>query len=150
MIVPKYVMIPSSVYSAPNVDPYSGKMVVRRKSLVSGSPKPADKKVVAPNTAAHVVATTASSSAGGTGWTILSTSDAWDSSRRVTEFLEGLKIGKSIEKVTPLFLLKPQSLNTFHLFMIALSYSPGYTPDNCPRSLVRGEIRLICRRQGFS
>jgi hypothetical protein len=58
---------------------------------VSSPPKPADKQVTAPKTTAPVATTTTSSSAGGTGWTVLSTADTWDSSWRVTEFLEGLK-----------------------------------------------------------
>jgi hypothetical protein len=67
-------------------------VVVHRKSSTSGQPKPAINKVIAPTTVALVAATVAaSSSVRGTGWTVLLTADAWDSSRRVTKFLEGLK-----------------------------------------------------------
>jgi hypothetical protein len=44
-----------------------------------------------PKTTAPVVVAAASSMTGGTGWTVLSIANAWDSSRHVTEFLEGLK-----------------------------------------------------------
>jgi hypothetical protein len=43
----------------------------------------------------------ASTYAGGTGGTVLSTADAWDSSRRVTEFLEGLKNRKADREGIP-------------------------------------------------
>jgi hypothetical protein len=79
---------PSSVYSSTDLDPHSGNMVVCRKSSASGPPKPADKQVTAFKTVAPVAAVVASSSVRGTGWTVLSTIDAWDSSRCVTEFLE--------------------------------------------------------------
>jgi hypothetical protein len=113
MFVPKYVMI-LLVYSTINFYPHSDNMVVHRKSSASGPPKPADIQVTAPKTAAPMAVATASSSVGGTGWTILSTADAWDCSRRVTEFLEGLKIEKPIRKISPLFLLLPQSPDILH------------------------------------
>jgi hypothetical protein len=105
---------PSSVYSATNSDPYSDNKVICRKSLASGPPKSADKPMSALKTAAPMAAVAASSTAGGTSWTVLLIADAWDFSRWVTEFLEGLKIGKLIGKVSPLFLLMPQSIDTLH------------------------------------
>jgi hypothetical protein len=81
----------SSVYSATNFGPHSDNMVVRMKSSVSGPLKSANKQVTVLNTATPVTAAAASSSTRGTGWTVLSTADTWNSSRHVTEFLEGLK-----------------------------------------------------------
>jgi hypothetical protein len=112
MLVPKYVMI-LLVYSALNFDLHSDIMVVHRKSSASSQPKPTSAQVTAPKTAAPMAAV-ASSSAVGTSWTILSTADAWDSSQCVTEFLEGLKIGRLIGKVSPLLLLMPPSIDTFN------------------------------------
>jgi hypothetical protein len=88
MLVPKYVII-LIVYSTLNFDQHSDIMVVHRKSSVSAQPKPTSAQVTTPKTATPAAAT--SSSVGGTVWTILSIADAWDSSRRVTEFLENLK-----------------------------------------------------------
>jgi hypothetical protein len=82
--VPKYV-ITLLAYSVINLDPYSDITTIHRRPLVSGQLKPSTRQVTILKTAA------ASSSTGGTGWTVLSTADAWDSYRRVTEFLEGLK-----------------------------------------------------------
>jgi hypothetical protein len=67
--------------------------------------------VTAPETAAPMAAAaaTASSSAGGTGWTILSAADAWDSSQRVTKFLEGLKNREADLEGTPFVPLLLQS-----------------------------------------
>jgi frataxin-like iron-binding protein CyaY len=58
---------------------------------MSGPPKLVDKQVIILKTATPVAAATASSSAGGTNWTVLSTANAWNSSRQVTEFLKALK-----------------------------------------------------------
>jgi hypothetical protein len=88
--VPKYV-ITLLVYSVINLDPYSDITAIHRRPLVSGQPKPATKQVTIIKTATPVAVAATSSSAGGTGWTMLSTANAWDSSRRVIEFLEGLK-----------------------------------------------------------
>jgi hypothetical protein len=88
MLVPTYVII-LLVYSTINFDLHSNIMVVHRKPSVSGQPKLTSAQVTAPKTVAPAAA--ASSSAGGTGWTVLSIADTWDSSRRVTEFLEGLE-----------------------------------------------------------
>jgi hypothetical protein len=89
-------------------------MAIHRKSSKSGPPKLADKQVTAPKTVAPVATAAASSYVGGTDWIVLSTTNAWDSSQRVTEFLEDLKTGKPIGKVSPLFLLMLQCLDTFH------------------------------------
>jgi hypothetical protein len=104
MLVPKYVMI-LLVYSAINFDPHSDIMAVHRKSSASGQPKPAIKQVTIPKTAAPMAATVASSSAGGTDWTVLSTAEAWDSTRHVTEFLEGLKNRHADQEGIPFALL---------------------------------------------
>jgi hypothetical protein len=113
MLMPKYVMI-LHVYSAINFDPHSDIMVVHRKSSTSGQPKPVIEPVTAPRIAAHVAIVATSSLVGGTDWTVLSIADAWDSSRRVTEFLEGLKIGRSVRKASPLILLMLPSIDTFY------------------------------------
>jgi hypothetical protein len=75
MIVPKYAII-LLVYSSFNFDLHSDIMVVHRESSVSGQPKPTFTHVTAPKTVAPVAAAVASSSVGGTGWTVLSTADA--------------------------------------------------------------------------
>jgi hypothetical protein len=68
-------------------------------------------KTVAPlAVAAPITAAIASSSVGGIGWTILLMANAWDSSRRVTEFLEGLKNREAGQEGIPLFFLMPHSL----------------------------------------
>jgi hypothetical protein len=100
MLVPKYVII-LIVYSTLNFDQHSDIMVVHRKSSVSAQPKPTSAQVTTPKTATPAAAT--SSSAGGTVWTILSIADAWDSSRRVTEFLENLK-NREVDREGILFL----------------------------------------------
>jgi hypothetical protein len=66
-------------------------MVVRRKSSASGPPKSVAKQVTVIKNYTPMTATATASSVGGTGWTVLSTTDARNSSRLVTEFLEGLK-----------------------------------------------------------
>jgi hypothetical protein len=84
-----------SIYSAANFDLHSDNIAICRKSSASGPPKSADKPMTIPKTVAPmaatapIVAAAASSSAGGIGWTILSTANTWYSSRCVT-FLEGL------------------------------------------------------------
>jgi hypothetical protein len=64
---------------------------------VSGPPKPAIKLVTILKTAAPVAAIAISSSEGGTDHTVLLTTDTWDSSRRVTDFLKGLKNQDNID-----------------------------------------------------
>jgi hypothetical protein len=80
-------------------------MVVCRNSSASGPPKSADKQVTVLKTATPVAATAASPSTGRTSWTILSITDAWNSSRRVTEFLEGLKNREADQEGIPFVLL---------------------------------------------
>jgi hypothetical protein len=82
---------PSSIYFATNFCPHSDNMDVYRKSSANGPPKSANKQVTVLKTAIHVAIVDASSSAGGTNFTVLSTADAWNSSRRVTKYSEGLK-----------------------------------------------------------
>jgi hypothetical protein len=103
LFVPKYV-ITLLAYFIINLDPYSDIRAIHRKPSVSSQPKPATKQVTILKIAAPV-ATTASSLAGGTGWTVLSIADAWDSSRCVTEFIEGLKNRDADQKGMPYALL---------------------------------------------
>jgi hypothetical protein len=103
LFVPKYV-ITLLAYFIINLDPYSDIRAIHRKPSVSGQPKPATKQVTILKIAAPVAAT-ASSLAGGTGWTVLSIADAWDSSRCVTEFIEGLKNWEADQKGMPYALL---------------------------------------------
>jgi uncharacterized protein (UPF0261 family) len=93
LLVPKYV-ITLLAYSVINLNPYSDITTIHRRPSVSGQPKLATKKVTILKTVAHVIVA-AASSAGGTGWTVLSIAGAWDSSRCVTKFLEGSKNRKA-------------------------------------------------------
>jgi hypothetical protein len=68
---------------------------------VSGPPKPATKLVTILKTAAPMTAAIISSLEGGTGQTVLSTANAWDSSRCVIDFLEGLKNREADQEGTP-------------------------------------------------
>jgi hypothetical protein len=70
MIVPKYAII-LLIYSSFNFDLHFDIMVVYRKSSVSGQPKPTSARVTAPKTATPMATAAASSSAGGTGWTVV-------------------------------------------------------------------------------
>jgi hypothetical protein len=79
---------PPSVYSATNFGPYSDNMVVRRKSLAGGSSKNIDKPAAARQTVPPAV-TASPSSSEKISCMVLSTADAWNSSWRVTGFLEG-------------------------------------------------------------
>jgi uncharacterized protein (UPF0261 family) len=103
LLVPKYV-ITLLAYSVINLDPYSDITTIHRRPSVSGQLKLATKKVTILKTATHVVAS-AASSAGGTGWTVLSTAGACDSSRCITEFLEGLKNRKADQEGIPYALI---------------------------------------------
>jgi hypothetical protein len=92
-------------------------MTVCRKSSTSGQPKPAAKLMAISKTHGSskkadesaivhehvplVVTAPAPSSSEGTDWTVLSTTKAWNSSRRVTEFLEGLKNREADREGTP-------------------------------------------------
>jgi hypothetical protein len=104
LLVPKYV-ITLLAYSIINLDPYSDITAIHRRPSASSQPKPATKQVTILKTAAPVATAAASSLAGGTGWTVLSTADAWDSSWRVTEFLEGLKNREADREGIPFALL---------------------------------------------
>jgi hypothetical protein len=100
----KYV-ITLLTYSVINLNSYSDITTIHRRSLASGQSKPATKQVTVLKTIAPVDAAAVASSAGGTSWTVLSTADAWDSSRRVTEFLEGLKNREADQEGIPFALL---------------------------------------------
>jgi hypothetical protein len=58
---------------------------------VKGPPKLVVKPMSTLKTVAPMAVVAASSSMGETDWIVLSTADAWDSPRWVTEFLKGLK-----------------------------------------------------------
>jgi hypothetical protein len=90
LLVHKYVTALLTYFVA-NLYPCSDLTAIHRRPSASGPPKLATKLVTILKTAAPVAAAAVSSSEGGTGRTVLSTTDAWDSSRRVTDFLEGLK-----------------------------------------------------------
>jgi hypothetical protein len=72
---------------------------------MSSPPKLADKQMTALKTVAPEAAVAASSSAGGTSWTVLSMADARDSTRCVIEFLEGLLNREADWEVIPFVLL---------------------------------------------
>jgi hypothetical protein len=70
------------------LDPCSDITAIHRRPSASGPPKLVTMLVTILKTAAPVVAAAAvSSSEGGTGRNVLSTADAWGSSRCVTDFL---------------------------------------------------------------
>jgi hypothetical protein len=100
LLLPKYV-IALLTYSIVNLDPCSDITAIHRKPSTSGPPKPATKLVTILKTAAPVAAAAVSSSEGGAGRTVLSTADAWDSSRCVTDFLKGLKNQEANREGTP-------------------------------------------------
>jgi hypothetical protein len=84
--------------------PCSDLTAIHRRPSVSGPPKSATKLVTNLKIAAPVDAAIVSYSKGCTGQTILSTADAWDSSRHVTDFVEGLKNWEADREGTPVFL----------------------------------------------
>jgi hypothetical protein len=106
--VPKYV-ITLLAYPVINLDPYSDITTIHRRPSTSSQPKPASQQVTVLMTTAPVAAVAASSSVGGTGWTILSTVHALDSSWCVTEFLEVLKNQEVHREGTPFVPLLLQS-----------------------------------------
>jgi hypothetical protein len=112
LLVPKYV-ITLLAYFVINLDPCSDITTIHKRSSVSGQPKPATKLVTILKTATPVAAA-ASSLEGGTGWTVMSTADAWDSSRCVIEFLEGSKNREAEQEGTPFVPLLLQPLDTLH------------------------------------
>jgi hypothetical protein len=90
LLVPKYVTALIAYYVV-NLDPCSDITAIHRRPSASGPPKPATKVVIILKIVAPVAAVVISSMEGGTGQTVMSTADTWDSSRRVTDFLESLK-----------------------------------------------------------
>jgi hypothetical protein len=90
LLVPKYVTA-LLTYSIINLYPCSNLTTIHMRPWASGPPKAATKLVTILNTAAPMAVAIISSLKGGIGRTVLSTADAWDSSQRVTDFLEGLK-----------------------------------------------------------
>jgi hypothetical protein len=106
--VPKYVTA-LLTYSIVNLYPCSDLTTIHRRPSTSGPPKPATKLVTILKTAAPVATAAISSSVGGTSRTVLSTADASDSSRHVTDFLEGLKNQEVDREGTPCVPLLLQS-----------------------------------------
>jgi hypothetical protein len=100
LLVPKYVTA-LLAYFVINLDPCSDITTIHRRPSASGPLKPATKLVTILKTATPMATADVSSSEGGTGQTGLSTSDAWDSSRHVTDFLEGLKNREADREGTP-------------------------------------------------
>jgi hypothetical protein len=108
LLVPKYVTA-LLAYSIINLDPCSDITAIHRKPSASGPPKPTTKLVTILKTTTPMAAVAISSSEGGTGRTILLTANAWDSSWRVTDFLEGLKNREADQEGTPFVPLLLQS-----------------------------------------
>jgi hypothetical protein len=100
LCVPKYVTA-LLTYIVVNLYPCSDLTTIHRRPSASGPLKPTTKLVTIVKTAAPVPAAAIFSSEGGTGRTVLSTADAWDSSRRVTDFLKGLKNQEAVWEGTP-------------------------------------------------
>jgi hypothetical protein len=100
LLVPKYVTTLLAYYVV-NRDPCSDITAIHRRPSVSGPPKPATRLVTILKTAAPVAVAVVSSSEGGTGRTVLSTANGCDSTRCVTDFLEGLKNQEADREGTP-------------------------------------------------
>jgi hypothetical protein len=96
-------------YFIVNLYPCSDLTAIHRRPSMSGPPKPATKLVTILKTAAPVPTAAISSLEGGIGWTVLSTTDALDSSRCVTDFLKGLKNREADREGTPCIPLLLQS-----------------------------------------
>jgi hypothetical protein len=88
-------------YFVVNLYPCSDLTAIHMRPSASGPLKPTTKPVTILNIAAPMAVAAISSSEGGTGRTVLSTVDTWDSSRRVTDFLEGLKNREADREGTP-------------------------------------------------
>jgi hypothetical protein len=115
-------------------------MVVCRKSSTSGPPKSAAKLMAVPKTSGSskkadesatvcehvppVVTAPIPSSSEGTNWMVLLTVEAWNSSRRVTEFLEGLQNQKTDREGTPFASLQLQSPEYPSLILINIELQP--------------------------
>jgi hypothetical protein len=108
LLVPKYITALLTYFVA-NLYPCSDLTSICRRPSASDPPKPATKLVTILNNAAPMAVDVVSSSEGGTGRTILSITNAWDSSRRVTDFLEGLKNQEADQEGTPCVHLLLQS-----------------------------------------
>jgi hypothetical protein len=149
LLLTKYV-ITLLAYSVINFDPYSDITAIHRRPLASSQLKLASKQVTVLKTAAPVAAAAASSSVGGTGWTILSIADAWDSSRHVTKFLEGLKNREADREGTPLVPLLLQSPWHSSLILDNIELQPWqhnwwWRSKQCPK---RNRLMYCC--QSFS
>jgi hypothetical protein len=108
LLVPKYVTA-LLTYSIVNLYPCSNLTAIHRRPSASDPPKPATKLVTILKTIAPMATIVISSSEGGTDRTIMSIADIWDSSRRVTDFLEGLKNQEADREGTPYVPLLLQS-----------------------------------------
>jgi hypothetical protein len=127
-------------YCVADFDTYSDNMVVCRKSSTSGPPKPAAKLMAVSKTSGSskkadesatvrehvppVVTAPIPSSLEGTNWMVLLTVEAWNSSRRVTEFLEGLQNQKTDWEGTPFASLQLQSPEYPSLILINIELQP--------------------------
>jgi hypothetical protein len=155
MIVPKYTMILFLFILSLTFNLYSDNIAVCRKSSVSVLPKSTDKLMASPkaggstkkedeSSTVHqlvpsVVAAPIPSSSEGNNLTVLSTANVWNSSRCVTEFLDGLKNWEADREGTPFVPLLLQSPDTLHWFLTILNYSPGSTTGGSAASTVRRE-----------
>jgi hypothetical protein len=100
LLVPKYVTA-LLAYSVINLDPCFDITAIHKKPSMSGLLKPTTKLVTILKTATLVAATVISSSEEGTRQTVLSIADAWDSSRHVTNLIEGSKNWEANQESTP-------------------------------------------------
>jgi hypothetical protein len=84
-------MIFHSSLAAINSNIYSDSVTVRSKPTASDPSKHTNKQPAIIQTVSPTITAATPPLTEVIGSTVLSTTDAWDSSRRVTEFLEGLK-----------------------------------------------------------
>jgi hypothetical protein len=94
-------------FSASSLPKLADKLMVTPK--IGGSSKKADKSSTVHQPVPPIIVAPIPSSSEGSNWTVLSTTDAWNSSRRVTEFLEGLKNREADREGTPFVPLLLQS-----------------------------------------
>jgi hypothetical protein len=81
---------------------------------IGGSSKKVDKSATVHQPVPLVVAAPLPSSLEGNNWMVLSTTDSWNSSQRVTEFLEGPKNQEVDREGTALFLCHFSPLDILH------------------------------------
>jgi hypothetical protein len=88
-------------------------MTARRKPSASGPPKQGDKLAVVLQIATPIIAAIAPPPTSVIGSRVVSTTEAWDYCRRVTEFLEGMKNREADREGTPFspLLLQPSDIS---------------------------------------